>query len=99
MAKSVIMLAVLKDKLDDIEKDCIKFDDKENLQAGMRIRKKLKKVRKMVNNMITDTLGTSKEIQVKRGYKPHNYYWDQYHKDGRAKRWKEERLKRDAKKN
>ena len=97
MAKSVIMLAVLKEKLDDIEKDCTKFDDKENLQAGMRVRKKLKKVRSMIDNMIKDTMDTSRTIQAKRGYKHPSYYWKKYKKDGREKIYRER--ERNAKKN
>lgn len=89
MAKSVIMLAVLKEKIDAIEKDCLKFDEKENLEAGMRIRGKLKKLKRMINKMIADTLETSKEIREKRGKKPHSYYYSKYKKDGRMDKYRE----------
>lgn len=94
MAKSVIMLAVLKEKLDTIEQDCVKFDDKENLEAGMRIRSKLKKVKKMIDKMITDTLATSKEIKVKRGKKPYSYYYRKYKQEGRLEEYKERYAKK-----
>lgn len=95
MAKSVIMLAVLKEKLSAIETDCLKFDEKENLEAGLRVRAKLRKLRKMIDKMIADTLETSKEIQKKRGHKPYSHYWKKYKEEGRTKKWSSRNAKKD----
>ena len=94
MAKSVIMLAVLKEKLSKIEDDCEKFDEKENLEAGIRIRSKLKKVKKMIDKMISDTLLTSKEIREKRGNKTFSHYYKQYKQSGRLDEYREKNAKK-----
>ena len=98
MAKATIMLAMIRKKTEELEKDCVKFDEKENLHAGMRIRGRLKKIRKMINNMIADTLETSNTIKKKRGYKPPSYYWAKYKADGRMEKWKKNAKKTKVKK-
>ena len=75
----------------------MKEANKENLEAGMRLRRNLKKIRSMIENMIKDTMRTSRHIQIKRGYKPRSYYYDRYEKDGRLKLYRER--EKNAKKN
>lgn len=82
MAKAEIMLLMLKKQLDKIDQDAILFDEDENLQAGMRIRSRLRKLQKMTTLMIKDTLETSNSIKTKRGYKPFSYYYNKYKEDG-----------------
>jgi hypothetical protein len=82
MAKAEIMLLMLKKHLDKIDRDTILFDENENLQAGMRIRSRLRKLQKMTSLMIKDTLDTSKGIKEKRGYKPYSYYYNKYKENG-----------------
>lgn len=97
MAKAELMLIMMKKHLDKIDQDAIKFDEKENLEAGMRIRSRLKKLKKMADGMIHDTLETTREIKTKRGHKPYKEYYKKYKETGKwensyAKRNKTEEL-------
>jgi len=67
MARADIMLAMVMQQLADLEQDCGKFVDKENLAAGLRARKGLRLVKAQVDFMIKDMAKTSNEIKKKRG--------------------------------
>lgn len=70
-------------QLEKIKSDCAKFDEKENLEAGIRIRTRLRKVKKKIDFMIKETLKTTDMIKEKRGIKPFSSYYQQYKSDGR----------------
>ena len=64
------MLAMLKQILNSpqMEKDCISFDEKDNLNGGMRIRRRLKKITNMSRAMYKDVL--AKDIELKKKRRP-----------------------------
>lgn len=69
MAKAVIMLAMIKQILNTqrMENDCLRFDEKESVKAGRRIRQGLRKIEKMSKKMREDMLVTQFYINKKRG--------------------------------
>lgn len=89
MAKAVIMLAMIRKKIEEAEEDCVKFDIKENLLAGRRVRIRLRKTNKMIKKMILDLLQTSEEINKARGNILPKEHWKKYREDGRAAKWNE----------
>ena len=103
MRFSIDPYRIIQKKLDDIEEDCDKFDMEENIEAGVRIRVSLRKLKKKINAMITETLEISDDIKRSRGKKTSADYWAEWKKDGRAEAYiamkqqkKEARKKRQA---
>lgn len=69
MAKAVLMLALIKEKLNSprLSKDCLYFDEKNGLRAANRIKRDLRKVRDMSQKMYKEILEAQKEIKRSHG--------------------------------
>lgn len=81
------LYGIILHQLEMVEIDCNKFDCKENLEAGVRIRARLKKVKKKIDKMISETQCTSKAIKEKRGVKPFSKYYEEYKETGRWQKY------------
>lgn len=71
MAKAVIMLALIKEKLNNpnLMKDCVYFDEKDGLRAGNRIKRSMRKIRDMSQSMYRDIKETQRQIKISHGRK------------------------------
>lgn len=93
MAKATIMYAMIMDQLSRIEKDCVKFDEKQNVQAGIRVRTRLRKVRKKIKLMIDDMQETSHNITHSRGKLTTRDYYHILKKQGYWKKYNAKKRK------
>ena len=66
----------------------------DNIEAGIRVRVRLRKLKRKIDAMIHKTLKMSDDIKRSRGKKTSADYWAEWKRDGRAKKYIAERNER-----